>query len=59
MILKLTKEINREVRSTVMKLSTIMKICANGVCDIGIVEQYKACCPCHFIIDNYIMSFHF
>jgi len=18
------------------------------VCDIGIVEQYKACCPCHF-----------
>jgi len=28
--------------------STIMKICANVVCDIGIVEQYKACCPCHF-----------
>jgi len=25
---------------------TIMKICANGMCDI--IEQYKVCCPCHF-----------
>jgi len=40
---------------------TIMKIFANGVCDIGIVEQYKACYhfhyrqsyyPCYFIFSS-------
>jgi len=40
-----------------------MKICANGVCDIGIVEQYKICYPCHFIfsseLDMFVLSTSF
>jgi len=44
MILKLTREINRSTINC-----TIMKIWANVcVCDIGIVEQYKACCHFHY-----------
>jgi len=44
-------------RSTIQ--CTIMKICANGVCDIGIVEQYKACCPCHFLYRQSCYPCHF
>jgi len=40
MILKLIKEINRKVRSELK----FVRMCV----DIGMVEQYKACCPCHF-----------
>jgi len=44
MILKLTREINRTVRS-IVRLWKFMRMC---MCDFGTVEQYKACCPCHF-----------
>jgi len=49
-----------------------MKICANVVCDIGMTEQYKACChfhyrqscyPCHFMfsskLDMFVLSTSF
>jgi len=40
------------------QLGALVKIRANEkfvrmcVCDIGIVEQYKACCPCHFVFSS-------
>jgi len=38
-----------------------MKICANGMCDIGIVEQYKAYCPLSLSLLTIVLSlsFHF
>jgi len=36
-----------------------MKICAIGMCDIGTVEQYKACCPCRFHYWQSCYPYHF
>jgi len=48
MILKLIKKINRKVRSELKFVRML--------CDIDIVEQYKACYPCHFYyIDNCVI----
>jgi len=41
MILKLTREINKKVRSTVRLWKFVQM-----VCDISIVEQYTKGCPC-------------
>jgi len=46
--LKLTREINRKVQSTIR---SYMKICANSVCDIGIVDTKRVVT---FIIDIFI-----
>jgi len=36
-----------------------MKTCANGVCDIDIIEQYKACCSCYFHYQQSCYPCHF
>jgi len=55
MILKLTREINREVWSNVRSWKFV-RMC---MCDVGIVEQYKACCPCHFHYRQLCYPCHF
>jgi len=62
MILKLAREINREVRSTVRKICVCACACACAcacVCDIDVVEQNKAYCPCHFHYQQSCYPCHF
>jgi len=55
MILKLTREINREVRFN----CTIMKICVNVRVRYRYSKVIQTCCPCHFHYRQSCYPYHF